>query len=115
MPIDPSRIRARYPVFTPLTDEQIGEFIGDAGAVVSVDRFGVHHDRAIACYTAHLLLINYCVQLNLGGALKSLQDENGRAIELYKSGDEWLNLTDYGREFIEIRDNLIGVIGINVY
>lgn len=115
MAVDVDRIRTRYPIFSPLDDEQIEEFINDALAVVPVDRFGVHADRAVCCYTAHLLLINYRVQLNLGGGMKTLQDETGRAIELYKSGDEWLNLTDYGREFIEIRDSLIPVIGFNVY
>lgn len=118
MAVDTDTVRDTYPIFDAIDDEPIERFINNAKSVINESRYGVHYDRAVLCYTAHLLVSNYQVQLNLGSGLKSLQDETGSASTLYpvKSGQKWLETTQYGLEFLYIQENLLSdVIGINIF
>ena len=119
MAVDTDTVKDTYPIFDVISDDAIERFIDNARSVIDEFRYGVYYDRAVLCYTAHLLVCNYQVQLNLGSGLKSLQDETGKASTLYPikgQGQKWLETTQYGLEFLYIQESLLSdVIGINIF
>jgi hypothetical protein len=112
MAITPDNIRNRYPQFSALADAQIAEFIDDAELVIAEDTWLDLRDRAVKVYTAHLLQVNMQLQLRLTSGVKSI--EVGEDATIFEDADEWLQSTPYGREFLALRKEAVGVIGFDV-
>jgi hypothetical protein len=115
MTITPEQIVARYPVFAGIPEESIQEFIDDAMDIVNEAVWGSVYPRALKCYTAHLLAVNFQHQLELGTALKTIESATQlQAKFAHNSAIDWLEQTVYGREYLHLLKAAIGSIGVDI-
>lgn len=115
MTITPEQIVVRYPVFSGIPEESIQEFINDAMDIVNESVWGAVYPRALKCYTAHLLAVNFQHQLELGTTLKTIESATQLQVRFTHNTEiDWLNQTIFGREYLHLLRAAIGALGVDI-
>lgn len=101
-----------YPIFSGISDVVIQSELNFAYELLPADKWTntTIREKAQGLMTAHVLALRYRDQLILGGVLRGY--EEGKEIDLsdiIEWDDEWWRLTIYGREYLNLRNRMLGV------
>lgn len=115
--ITASEFKIRFPEFVSESNERIDLFIEDAEIILNEAYWGDKYNIGLHYYTAHLLVIaNKASESGNTGSVApiagrsvdgvSISYSSGNIGNKINEGDVWLNSTQYGQRYINLRKNL---------
>jgi len=113
MSVTATTIKAMFPQFSSLEDSLITIHITTAKSLICESKYGSKYDSAVSYLTAHFLTLN--TSSGKGDATKIKTDVMEREYRKSGSGGEGFGSTNYGQQYLAIKNSLINKAGRPIF